>query len=232
MGPFYHKSGTNYNRGLDGAYPLVAGICTPEQETRLLGCLRSRDRHWTPIGLSTVDMSAPYYRVDGYWNGAVWMPHQWFFWKTCLDLGQGGLAWQIARTALDLWKREVEASHNCYEHFIVATGRGAGWHHFGGLSSPVLSWYSAYYRPGRLTVGFDTWVEEYQPSWGNDRLVAQLRSGGRPGRISQAIICLSPNYRYQATWNGGPCKIQDVHPGTFYVTIPCAEDGILEISPC
>ena len=230
IGPFYHESGENYNRGLDGAYPLVAGICTPEQETRLLGHLQSPDRHWTPIGLSTVDQSAPYYCIDGYWNGAVWMPHQWFFWKTCLDLGKGKFAWQIARTALDLWKREVEASYNCCEHFIVATGRGAGWHHFGGLSSPVLSWYSAYYRPGRLTVGFDVWVEEYRPSCESATLVARLRTIGHPGRTLQVIVCLDPGHRYRATWNGSPCETLDVHPGTFYVSIPCAEDGILEVS--
>ena len=35
-----------------------------------------------------VDMSASSYRDDGYWNGAVWFSHQWFFWKTMLDLGE------------------------------------------------------------------------------------------------------------------------------------------------
>ena len=27
-----HESGANFNMGLDGASPLFAGICTPEQE--------------------------------------------------------------------------------------------------------------------------------------------------------------------------------------------------------
>ncbi len=30
-------------------------------------------RLWTPIGLSTVDQSAPYYRHDGHWEGAGWI---------------------------------------------------------------------------------------------------------------------------------------------------------------
>jgi hypothetical protein len=225
-----HESGVNYNRGLDGAYPLVADICTPEQEGRLLAHLWSPERHWTPIGLSTVDQSAPYYREDGYWNGAVWMPHQWFFWKTCLDLGQGDFAWQIARTALGVWRREVEASYNCYEHFIVATGRGVGWHHFGGLSTPVLSWYGAYYRPGRLTTGFDVWVEFIEVEQGARALEAALQTSGQVGRTLEVIVSLDPDYEYTARWNGEECEMQLLHPGVYYVGLPCAERGTLDVA--
>ena len=63
-----HRSGSNYNRGLDGAHPLIAGICTPDQASQLLSHLQDPERHWTPIGLSTVDRSAPYYRPDYYWT--------------------------------------------------------------------------------------------------------------------------------------------------------------------
>ena len=153
-----HESGANFNLGQDGVMPLLAGICTPAQVQTLLGHLQSPQRLWSRIGLSTVDQSAAYYRHDGYWNGAVWMPHQWFLWKTMLDLGQADFAFQIARTALDLWKAEVDESYNCFEHFLIESGRGAGWHQFSALSSPVLAWFAAYYRPGRLTTGFDTWV--------------------------------------------------------------------------
>jgi len=225
-----HESGANYNRGLDGAYPLVAGICTPEQEERLLAYLASPERHWTPIGLSTVDRSAPYYREDGYWNGAVWMPHQWFFWKTCLDLGHGEFAWQIAQTALGVWRREVEASYNCYEHFIVATGRGAGWHHFGGLSAPVLSWYGAYYRPGRLTAGCDVWVESIEVERDARALEADLRTFGQVGRTLQVIVSLDPGYAYTARWNGEACEVQLLHPGVYNVGLPCAERGTLDVA--
>ncbi len=69
-----------------------------------------------------MDQSAPYYRHDGYWNGAVWMPHQWFLWKTMLDLGQADFAFKIAQTALDLWKSEVDESYECFEHFLIESG--------------------------------------------------------------------------------------------------------------
>jgi hypothetical protein len=224
-----HESGENYNRGLDGACPLIAGACTPDQEDRLLVHLQDRRRHWTDVGLSTVDRSAPYYREDGYWNGAVWMPHQWFFWKTCLDLGRGAFAWQIARTALDVWRREVEETYNCYEHFIVSTGRGAGWHHFSGLSAPVLSWHGAYCRPGRLTCGLDVWVDALRMSDRNRGLEARLRTYGRSGQNLQVIASLDPEQEYAVTWNGEQCDSELLHPGVLYVSLPRAQQGTLKI---
>lgn len=133
--------GVNYNMGLDGAYPLLAGICTPEQKAVLIPHIMEPGRMWTPIGISVVDQKAPYYQNDGYWNGSVWLPHQWFVWKTMLDLARGDYAYEIAKTGLELWKKETELSYNSFEHFMINTGRGAGWHQFSGLSTPVLSWY-------------------------------------------------------------------------------------------
>ena len=225
------EDGVNLNRGLDGAYPLEAGICTPEQERRLLAHLADPNELWTPIGLTAVDRSAPYYRLDGYWNGAVWMPHQWFFWKTCLDLGQDDLAWQIARTGLDVWKREVDASYNCYEHFIVATGRGAGWHQFTGLSSPVLSWQSAYFRPGRLTTGFEAWVEDLSLGAGNSSLEAHLTLDGRSGRDLSVVACLAPAPDYRATWNGELRPTKRLTDGALSILLPAGEQGTLRVVP-
>ena len=158
------------------------------------------------------------------------MPHQWFFWKTCLDLGQGDFAWQIAHTALEVWRREVEATYNCYEHFIVATGRGAGWHHFGGLSAPVLSWYGAYFRPGRLTGGFDVWVESCRVAEDGRALEARVRTFGRAGRSLQVIVSLDASCQYAATWNGQVCETQQLPSGAFYVSIPCDALGALHIA--
>ena len=163
-----HESGANYDMGLDGAYPLVAGICTQEQEERFAGYLMANERMWSRCGVSTVDQSAPYYKADGYWNGAVWMPHQWLFWRALLDLGRADAAHCIAATALDVWKNEVETSYNCFEHFIVESGRGAGWHQFGGLSAPVLCWYGALpsSRPAddrAARLGRDGGVWQWQP---------------------------------------------------------------------
>ena len=73
---FRYKDQSNFNKGLDGVTPLVAGICSPAQVGRLMKHLFSPDELWTKVGLSTVDQSAPYYKEDGYWNGAVWFPRE------------------------------------------------------------------------------------------------------------------------------------------------------------
>jgi hypothetical protein len=223
-----HESGANYNMGLDGMMPLVAGICTTEQEELMLERLADPERLWTRIGLSTVDQSAPYYRKEGYWNGAVWMPYQWLFWKTALDLGQGEFAYRIAKTALDLWKAEVEATYYCFEHFLIESGRGTGWHQFGGLSSPVLSWFSAYHRPGRLTAGLDTWVEEQQFSNQGQSFKGRLRSS-RPGRPAAVVVNLQPGTKYSASWNGKPVEYREINPGSLQIEFPSAQIGYLEV---
>ena len=215
-----HESGVNFNMGLDGAYPLVAGICTSRQEKRLIRYLESDKHLWSRSGVSTVDQSAPYFRPDGYWNGAVWMPHQWFFWKTLLDLGYGQLASRIALRALELWNDEVNESYNCFEHFLVHSGRGAGWHQFGGLSCPVLSWFGAYHRPGRLTTGCDTWVGSRNFSDNQSRLEADLKIGGAREGTTAAIAVMNPDFVYQADWNGAVAACTSLFPGTCLIEIP------------
>jgi hypothetical protein len=224
VGVLRHESGTNFNMGMDGAAPLIAGVCTPEQEARLVAALMSPDRMWSRWGLSTVDQSAPYYRDDGYWNGAVWMPHQWFFWKALLDLGRAEEAHQIAVTALEVWQAEVARSYNCFEHFIVQTGRGAGWHHFGGLSTPVLAWYGAYFRPGRLTVGLDMWITSLQVAADHTELTAQLRHEGAAHHAPVVIATLAPG-EYEVIWNGAPGDTLARYPGCLEVHLPQGTPG-------
>jgi hypothetical protein len=215
-----HESGANFNLGQDGVMPLLAGICTSAQEQTLLGHLQSPQRLWSRIGLSTVDQSAPYYRHDGYWNGAVWMPHQWFLWKTMLDLGQADFAFKIAQTALDLWKDEVDESYHCFEHFLIESGRGAGWHQFSALSSPVLAWFAAYYRPGRLTVGFDTWVHRCEFRSDHSGLDAELELRGRSTGEATILATLSPGLLYRALWNGKPAVARAAPSGTLQIALP------------
>jgi hypothetical protein len=215
-----HESGTNFNMGLDGAYPLVAGACTPAQEARLAELLMTPGRIWSAAGLSAVDQAAPYFRIDGYWNGAVWMPHQWFFWQTMLDLGRADDAHRIAQTALDMWRGEVESSYNCYEHFPIRSRRGAGWHQFSGLSSPVLSWFNAYFRSGRLTVGLDFWINSLTINESKTALEADLRHFGPRHRSPAVLAVLAPGRAYRATWKGRPVNVNERYPGTLEIQLP------------
>lgn len=225
-----HESGVNFDMGLDGVYPLVAGICNENQEKRLLGHLMSEEHLWTGIGLSTVDRSAPYYRTDGYWNGAVWMPHQWFIWKTMLDLDAGRFAFKIAKTAIDLWKKEADETYNCYEHFLIESSRGAGWHHFSALSSPVLKWFAAYYKPGNMTVGFDSLVETLEFSDNNTHLISHIKIAKASGRTFGVVASMNPYYRYRALWNDNEIKYDELIPGVLHLHVPSTcLSGVLQV---
>jgi hypothetical protein len=225
-GHFKHSSGQNYNRGLDGVYPLVSGICTPEQEKVLLDKIFSPQHLWTPSGIGAVDQSAPYYREDGYWNGAVWMPHQWFLWKTMLDLGRSDLAFQIAEKGLNVYSREANASYQTYEHFLANTGRGAGWHQFSALSTPVLSWFSAYYKPGTVTTGFEIWLEKqsFKPDFSGFEATLAFDEATRP-HPRDLVVCLKPSKKYEVSFNGRKVTATSLHDGLLNIKLPATNQS-------
>ncbi|MCC5850556.1 MAG: hypothetical protein JJU29_20915 [Verrucomicrobia bacterium] len=200
IGPMRHESGEDYNAGLDGLYPLLAGVCPPDLEAEFVERLKDPDRFWSPVGLSTVDMSAAVYKTDGYWNGSVWMPHQWFVWRYLLDIGESDFALAIAERALELWEREVRESWCCFEHFPIETRRGAGWHHFGGLSAPVLSWHGALNTPGRISGGYNCWIlsHRYEPG----RLEAEILLDGRTYDTPVLWIAFPGENIPGYTWSG------------------------------
>jgi hypothetical protein len=229
-----HESSENFNKGLDGVYPLVSGEFPADQTAAMMKHLQTRGEIWSDIGLSAVDQSAPYYLENGYWNGTVWMPHQWFFWKAMLDHGEGAFANKIATTGLDVWKREVDASYYTFEHFLISTGRGAGWHHFSGLSTPVLAWFKAYFVPGNLTCGFDTWISQKEFNADNTSLTAKLEqaktSKNTNGRGSNIVVCMNPGFDYEVLWNGKKHPHEKLHEGVMMITMPKAAKGRLEIN--
>ena len=215
------EQGLNYDMGLDGASPLFADACTESQKELLWQKLQSPEHLWCACGLSTVDQSAPYYRRDGYWNGAVWMPYQWMFFKSALDAGLADFAYRIADTALTLWQNECAESYCCFEHFMIESRRGAGWHQFSGLSSPIVQWFSAYYRPGTLTTGFDAFVRHTDWAPDNSALNATLdfTAAGR----STVLAVLQPGPK--AVTASVPCTVTTRHDGllelTFALDAPC-----------
>ena len=226
-------SGENFNMGLDGAYPLIAGMCTDHQQEILLDKIFSPKHMWSPSGITVVDQSAPYYRIDGYWNGAVWMPHQWFVWKAMLDMDRSDLAYKIASKGLDVYKRETDASYYTFEHFLAASGRGAGWHQFSGLSTPVLSWFAAYYKTGTITPGFETWINRQSFNSDYSSYKADLSFDEATLPHKRAMLAgMNPAFDYQALFNGKPVTLKRLQKGVLQVSLPATnKTGTLVISP-
>jgi len=221
QGIYRTESGENFNRGLDGTSPLISGGFPEDICSRLWRHLESEDECMTPYGISTVDRSASYFREEGYWNGAIWMPHQWFLWKAALDAGKIDLAWKIARTALETYEKECVASGYCFEHFSTHSGWGGGWHHFSGLSTPILCWHEAYYGKKRFNGGFDTILHSFSEQ--NNTIGIELEQHGTAG--SSAAVLLSLPAR-SAQYNGMELPVTRCGNASA-VLLPCASRGKL-----
>ena len=216
-GIYRTSEGENLNKGLDGIYPLIAGILDPDQEKVILHHLTDPKEMLSPYGISAVDQSAGYFMVNGYWNGNVWFAHQWFIWKSMLDLGQTEFAHTIAKLALDVWKREVDATHYTFEMVSVVTGRGGWFHNFGGLSAPISLWANAYFKPGTINAGFDTWID--RADWNADHTALKLlyRKNSGAHEASAILIVMDDAHSYDVLIDGAPASCYERCPGTLEI---------------
>lgn len=227
LGIMKTDDGENWNKGMDGVYPLVAGVAKGERKKRLLEHIKNPREMWSRAGISAVDMSASYYFDDGYWNGNVWMSHQWFIWKTMLDNGEADFAYEIADRALDMWREETDFSYNTYECFGIATRRGGWFHNFGGLSAPICIWANAYYRPGTVTTGFDVWTD-YQKS-GDEFADISFKYYGESDKYT-VIVTLSDKADYSAELDGRPIPFNMRNKGSLEFTFDGkVKSGVLKI---
>lgn len=211
--------GTNCNMGLDGLYPLVAGIMTPTQKSLAIERIFSPNRCWTPLGISVVDQSAPNFRLDGYWNGGIWFCHQWTFWKAMLDIGEVEKANQIAVKALDIYSKYVDSTYYSPELFRLENRSGAGWKHTSGLTSPLINWFASYYVPGTLTTGFDVMVMAQKFSENKDRFEGTLAIKNIKNEEPAFIICMKQGVKYKATINGKDANVGEAVPGCLQVKL-------------
>ncbi|MBL8027008.1 MAG: hypothetical protein JNL74_11390, partial [Fibrobacteres bacterium] len=193
----------SWNMGIAGAYPIVAGLEEYEKiRTALLKNIRTEGRLLCEFGLSSVDISAPYYDPEGYWNGRVWMAHQWVFWKALLDMGEVELASEMAHRALKTYSKAERLQGHCFENFLVSTGKGAGTPHFGALSAPVLSFYCAYFTPGRVSSGFDSFISDRENDDEGFPLKFTVNDLFRKPYNAGIVVVLMPDTEYEI--NGQP----------------------------
>ena len=221
------EDGENQNKGLDGIYPIIAGVCDEEQKNAILSHLKNEKEMLSPYGISAVDMSAGYFMVNGYWNGNVWFPHQWFIWKSMLDLGETDFAYTISKLALDVWKREVDYSYYTFEMVNVVTGRGGWFHNFGGLSTPITMWANAYYKPGTLNTGFDTWVDKSEFSDDNTRLDVEFTHFGNSKNFTFiAAMNDKENKKYNVLLDGKEIAYNERFGGTLEISLSVEDNDV------
>lgn len=212
------ESGENMNKTMDGIYPLIAGITDKNQTEKILSHIMNENEMMSKVGISAVNMSAGYFATNGYWNGNVWFSHQWFVWKTMLDLGESDFAFKIAKTALDAWKKEVEYSYYTFEMMSITTGRGGWFHNFGGLSAPVNLWAAAYYKAGTFSSGFDTYCEHH--SFNSDNTCFKGEFSHYGSNNSTVIVVMNDNGSYSVKLNGENAEFFEREKGIIEIKIP------------
>lgn len=212
--------GINADMGMDGIYPYVAGITDDKKDARILDHIKNG--LITDAGLSIIDVNAPYFRNDGYWNGSVWMPHQWILWKAFLDNGEEELCIDLAMNTLKMWEKEVATTYNCYEHFMIANCRGAGYHQFSGLSTPVLMWFNTFFKPYTITCGhFGCYINVAKEE---NKFSFDVSLNGKKPMI---IVCLEEGKEYKFATTG---KVKAVNKGAYLISFEKETNEHIEIS--
>lgn len=221
------EDGENWNKGMDGIYPIVAGAVEGERKKRILDHIKNPNEMWSQAGISAVDMSASYYFDDGYWNGNVWMSHQWYVWKTMLDNGEADFAYEIAKRALDMWKDETDFTYNTYECFGIKTKRGGWFHNFGGLSAPICIWANCYFKPQTVTTGLDVWTD-YQNTTDTSAKI-KFSYFGNNDKYTM-IVTLKDGNDYAAYLDGKEIDFVERNEGSLEITLDgSVKSGVLEV---
>jgi hypothetical protein len=142
-----------------------------------------------------------------------------------LDMGESDFAFEIAKRAIDIWKREVEYSYYTFEMVNVVTGRGGWFHNFGGLSAPINLWTAAYYKQGTFNTGFDVWVEKQDFSDNNKAFEAEFKYYGNNEKFTVIVAMNDEKKDYKVTLNGNEVTYTIRDESAIEITINTNEEN-------
>lgn len=183
--------------------PLFAGQTT--HKDRLIEQMMEPSRFNTPFGISSVDMQAPYYNPNGYWNGGIWPVLQWYIWRGLLESGEPAIARKVAETILGTWQKCFEEEHYLGEHFMIASAQMNGAPNFGGLSAILVPMHAAYFSPYKITSPYDVIVLGQKTDESRDTLSFQLTAPFLSAPTYDLLVNMGQaNTRYKLSVNGQP----------------------------
>ena len=171
------------NMSLDGVAPLVTGCLPTPVEERLTQHLYDEAGLWTAQGLTAVAAASQSHREDGYWNGNVWIPHQWFMFMACLSNGRSADALRIGEKMLQVWAQATAETDYVYELVDAVSGQGEGHHAFAGLTSPLLPVAQGLRTQGYVTTGWQTRVLASYQEAAQLRVQVDVMEAGKQGML-------------------------------------------------
>lgn len=181
--------------------PLFAGLTSRKE--RLAEVMRDPERFMTPFGVSSVDMTAPYFNPRGYWNGGIWPVMQWYLWRGCLEAGELELARRVADAILNTWGESFEKERYLGEHFMISTEQMNGAPNFAGLNAALLPMRAAYYEAYRVTVPYGVTLGERVVDRDADVLSFTLTAPHLNGEERDVLVNMGrPGERYAVTVDG------------------------------
>ena len=110
-------------------------------------------------------------------------------------------------------------------HAQIETERGGWFHQFGGLSAPIVIWYHAYYRPGTVTAGFETWIED--SSFNEEHTKARIRYRVNVKKKNRIIAVMDSAREYEVSVNGKTVQWQEHIRGALEIFLEDREGEIL-----
>lgn len=177
-------------------FPLFSGQVT--HKDRLIQILKDKERFLTPFGISSVDMGAPYYNPNGYWNGGIWPVMHWFIWRGLLEAGELEVARDVAERIMRTWQDSFDKGHYLGEHFMIAKEEMNGAPNFGGLSAILINLHDAYYKKYKVTTCFDVIVLSCKKDESVDSLELELTAPFASGEECDVLVNMGQGGRRYA----------------------------------
>lgn len=180
------------------ALPLVAGADALPSDRRaaLLAALTDPARFWSDAGLRTLSRSAPNYRPDLNFGGAISFGLNWQLWKALLDLGETETARKLAEALLTAYEKAQAASNTCPEWLNGDTGTAGGVDDYSGDACALIALYAAYHTPGIVSSGWDTDILDQRYDAAADTLRVVFRSSAKGAKGTLLCALGKPNGKY------------------------------------
>ena len=205
----------DYEDTVIAVYPLITGpdMITQEQKDGLIAYMTDPDTLWSGFGIRTVSRSAPYYVPYLGWWGGVWVPPQWFAWKSLLTFGEVDLARELVRQVLENHRWNHEERPYLVEMVNGDTGVSMGAQDFTGLSSPIIHLHASYHTPGHVSGGWETWIHASAYEAASDRLTFTASAPDVPGPSGFVVVMGAPDTDYRVTVGAGSFTLQSDESG-------------------